>query len=490
MLVSRSAVTAFAVAALCRVASGRIVTGSTVLTGEVTEHEIAKFAYRVGRGTYRLWAWVDEDYASRELTAYAYLDDNWEEVLAATTCEEKVKLARWSQPVTFARPGAGKGKAKGWSPPPKAVSWEMKRAISSSIRTHVWYFTLADCSLERFYHEVPDVKYRVELLDGGGHVPMDEQGLKSLHVLNALASFALVGYVARAVVGGSKKSDGAVLNVHLATFTLAWAALFDGLSSICELLHILRYESNGVGSYLFDAWAAYFEAATDSIMALLALCIAAGWTLGANLGDDEKASRSPLARETVPERAASAVAPLAQALRRPLRDRTLGGVSSAAFVLLHVALAQWSRTYDDDFSAFHDFEHPPGRCVVLIRVLLFAVFVPVALRTQACAGSRLRRFYVGWALVGGAWLLSLPLLAVIAGRVPPYARHKVIQGGTAVVQTAALAGFAGLFTGRAARVFHDASTVGDGAQNLDFAGGATASGSAKLRVGPVKLRVD
>ena len=65
-----------AAAAVLRPAAGRVVTGSTVLTGEVTEQELCKFAYRVGRGSFKLWAWVEAGarYQSRELTAYAYLD--------------------------------------------------------------------------------------------------------------------------------------------------------------------------------------------------------------------------------------------------------------------------------------------------------------------------------------------------------------------------------------------------------------------------------
>lgn len=184
---------------------GRIVTGSTILNGEVTEHELCKFAYRIGKGSFKVNAWVeDKTYASRELTAYAYLDDNWDEVLKATTCEEKIKLARWSTPVEFSAKKFQKGR-KTWQVPESGAKsqWEHKRSVSSSIRTHVWYFTLADCSLERFYHEVPAVHYRVELLDGDSHLPMDESGLKGLHACNVAAALALLVYVAEQ--GGAHK---------------------------------------------------------------------------------------------------------------------------------------------------------------------------------------------------------------------------------------------------------------------------------------------
>ena len=94
--------------------------------------------------------------------------------------------------------------------------------------------------------------------------------------------------------------------------------------------------------------------------------------------------------------------------------------------------------------------------------------IPVALRTQACAGHRLRRFYVGWAAGGGAWALSLPLVTFVAASLPPYTRHRTVQWVCSLVQTAALVLYALLFAGRANRAFREASTVGDGGANLDF----------------------
>ena len=475
-----------AAAAVLRPAAGRVVTGSTVLTGEVTEQELCKFAYRVGRGSFKLWAWVEAGarYQSRELTAYAYLDEQWPAMLAATTCEEKVKLARWAAPVAFdGAPGDAGG---AWRPPAGARAWSMRRAMTSSIRTHVWYFTLADCSLERFYHEVPAVHYRAELLDGDSHLPVDEAGLGWLHAANVAAAAAVVAWLAARARGARA--------VHAATLGLGGAAALDALSSLFELAHVGSYAADGVGSYAADALAAYCEAACDGVLSALVLCVAAGWTAGGHLGDDEKAGRGPLAAETLAERAASAAAPVAAALRRPLAPGSRVAAAAAAWTAAHVALAQWSRVYDDDFDVFHDFEHAPGRAVVALRVALLAVFLPVALRTQACAGGRLRRFYVLWATLGGAWLLSLPAICLVARSLPAYYRHRVVSGATAAVQTAALACLALLFTGRAGRAFREASSVAGGGEDLGLprgGGGDDAPrGAAKLRLGPLKVRTD
>ena len=210
-------------------ARAKVVTGEARLTGEFTEHDVVKFAFRVGRGSAALTVWTEEgdDYASDELKAYAYLDDDWDKVLRATTCDEKVKLARWSAPVDLRKDNALDAEWAPWRPPASSKFWAHRRAMTSSIRTHVWYFTLADCSLERYLHPVPAVHYRAEMRDGDSHLPVDENGLRPLHFFNMVTAFVLVYAVGKrialAAAGRAKKGDGD-RDVHAAEVLLCAAA--------------------------------------------------------------------------------------------------------------------------------------------------------------------------------------------------------------------------------------------------------------------------
>ena len=142
--------------------------------------------------------------------------------------------------------------------------------MTSSIRTHVWYFTLADCSLERYLHPVPAVHYRAEMRDGDSHLPVDENGLRPLHFFNMVTAFILVYAVGKrialAAAGRAKKGDGD-RDVHAAEVLLCAAAACDALSSFFELRHLAAYASNGVGSHFSDALSAYFEALCDALLA-------------------------------------------------------------------------------------------------------------------------------------------------------------------------------------------------------------------------------
>ena len=110
----------------------------------------------------------------------------------------------------------------------------------------------------------------------------------------------------------------------------------------------------------------------------------------------------------------------------------------------------------------------------MVAIVLFLVLIPVALRTQPAA-TGCRRFYVGWAAVGGAWALSLPLVTFVAASLPPYTRHRTVQWVCSLVQTAALVLYA-LFAGRANRAFREAWS------------GRRRRGQPRLRVGPPRAR--
>ena len=53
----------------------------------------------------------------------------------------------------------------------------------------------------------------------------------------------------------------------------------------------------------------------------------------------------------------------------------MGGVVALSIILVHAGLAQWGRTFDDDFDTHHALEHPPGKALMLLRFVLALTFV-------------------------------------------------------------------------------------------------------------------
>ena len=109
-----------------------------------------------------------------------------------------------------------------------------------------------------------------------------------------------------------------------------------------------------------------------------------------------------------------------------------------------------SRQFTDDFSAFHDHEHWPGYCLVVLRLCLLTLFLVGGNATIAAAESRdpdAAVFLKKLRAVGGAWLAAFPFLVCTAWCAPSNFRHRYVVGGLAVLQTTAILALAYLCLG-------------------------------------------
>jgi len=127
-----------------------------------------------------------------------------------------------------------------------------------------------------------------------------------------------------------------------------------------------------------------------------------------------------------------------------------GGAFLFAFAAVTAYLEMASRRFTDDFSAFHDHEHWPGYCLVVLRLCLLTLFLVGGNATIAAAESRdpdAAVFLKKLRFVGGAWLAAFPFLVCTAWCAPASFRHRYVVGGLAVLQTAAILALAYLSLG-------------------------------------------
>ena len=145
---------------------------------------------------------------------------------------------------------------------------------------------------------------------------------------------------------------------QVAVLVVQAACLANGLSALCELVHRAAFSFNGRGNYAVDALSSYFESLSDAMIALLLLSIGSGWTLPTDLVGGGLGS-------------AAAESKMMTGMKTPVRSLWVTGT----IVLVHVGLAQWGRTFDDDFDTYHALEHPPGRALLVLRFVLGLIFV-------------------------------------------------------------------------------------------------------------------
>ena len=161
----------------------------------------------------------------------------------------------------------------------------------------------------------------------------------------------------------------------------------------------------------------------------------------------------------------------------------------------HASLAQWGRTYDEDFDVYHSLENPPGRALMYFRISLgLAFLVGVAsIRNGGRCPASLLPFLTKFAIVGIAWFISLPFLSTfVASTLPYHRRHQAISAGSAFAQSCSIASLAWMFAADSdASAYHRLSKVqGKGDDLTDMASMRSGHTAKTWRFGKTKVRLD
>lgn len=479
----------------------RKTSGEFVLSGVNSEKTLGSFALSAyARGWFDLMLSCDTLYPNESnLKLHFYTDANWSKFLKATTCTERAKLAAETHPLQFEY-------VRGVP----AAKW--KAMVASPLhqeresRPHYWYFVITDCSLEYQYRDgsIPKLEYTINVWnDVSGsqgmkdtdltglshktqlmsHLSADETGIKTIHFVTFFLS-GLIG-VLMATLIFLRIVDAH--SVHLALFLVMAAAGLDSSSSLCEIIHLKAYETNGYGWYQFDALSSHFEAMCDALVTMLLLAIASGWTLPSDVVHISSVQTTW-------------VQSLTEKLRNPMgavSSMNTGGILSVFIVASHLILAQWGRIYNDDFDSYHDLEHLPGKLLMGLRVVLGIIMVAAAIQTKSACPPSLGGFYTALSLVGTLWFQGLPLVTWLCTRfVPYYLRHPAVTFYGSLCQSVALLLMAWLVTSHSKSSFHSVSRMqatGDDSLTDSLSssmGNPDRSAPTQWKIGKAKVRLD
>lgn len=438
-------------------AQAKKVSGDFRLNGVQSEKVLAKFALSpYARGSLNLTLSSPDMYENEQfLKLHLFMDTQWSKVRKAQLCQEKIQFTQKTIPVVFDYDREDIREL--WV----SKSLNIPLNQEKEKRTHYWYVVVDDCSLEQYNQDdrVPTLHYEVSLLnDVGGniylpkqwgdganaemqedvklvqpsHLSADEAGNSSLHTATFILSTLIAVLLSLTIFNQLVETKA----VHAALFLVMAAAGCDASSSFCELVHIKAYERDGVGWYFFDALSSHLEAMCDSLVAILLLSIASGWTLPSDV--------------VHPSTSQNKLQKLVQGFRNPMGALVTAGPAgllALAIIASHAILAQWGRIYDDDFETYHTLEHMPGRVMMVFRILLGLLLVVATVQTRQQCPASLQSFYTKLAIVGTMWFESLPFVTWVCGwAVPYYLRHPVVQGWSAMMQSMSLILLAGLVT--------------------------------------------
>jgi hypothetical protein len=448
----------------------KTTSGKFRLSGLNTEHVLGSFAISEKKvGHMKVVFKSKEPYQlNKDLFVRLYRDDQWTSYNKAPSCTDKVPFSIKNEPVTT-------HKVKGHYE--AEVTMELNNHKED--RPHFYYFVITDCSLEFYMHDdqIPQMSHELTAWNDGSHVSADESHLYNLHTVTLLLSGILALLLGVTVVIQIYEKHA----VHAAVFLVMLAASCDSFSSMFELIHLSIYARNGIGSYWMDAVSAHLEAICDSVVALLLLSVAAGWTLPSDVVKVQQ-NATPLQK-------------MLGGLRSPfvaLRSFTTTAVLAVSILLSHVVLAQWGRMYNDDFDSYHDLEHLPGKLLMLWRIVLGLGMLGCCFSTRMRCPASLQRFYLQLAFVGTMWFQSLPVLTWVVNTMLPYhLRHRTIGIWGATLQTSAILLLSWLVTSHST-AYHRLSHMSAADDNLTDTL-ASSGGSEESRTwmfGKAKVRLD
>lgn len=474
--------------------NGKVSSGNVLLSGENSVALLTKFAIAANEaGSFQLQLKINAEKGmyldERQLQVSFFNDEisSWSKAKKSATCGEKLRFSKNSHPVVFN--WREKDGVKLWSA-------EINSQIPKSKNDMYWYIALNDCLLEETFHSIrdaPEMEFSLNILNGNSHFSADERGMGKLHLIQICSSSLLllliIYKISRAVVFTKGQ-------IHLALLLVGLATACDVASGIFELIHSSIYAMNGVGSYSFDCLASHFEAQCDAIVALVLLLVSAGWTMPSDVIVASDQNVAMMGMHTLLQR-------IVAGFRTPItamKQLNRGNPSALLIVCIlafHAALAQWGRTYDDDFDTYHSLEHLPGRVLMRFRLGLGLIFLvaSASVRNNGRLPRSLQPFLKKFQLVGISWFLSLPFVSIyVSSALHSHQKHVALATGAMVAQSSSLYALCWLFTAdKDASPYHSMSNLrkdNDTLLNGSFSSKANKDSSKFWTFGQTKIRLD
>eukprot|EP00929_Paragymnodinium_shiwhaense_P102175 TRINITY_DN6535_c0_g1_i1.p1 TRINITY_DN6535_c0_g1~~TRINITY_DN6535_c0_g1_i1.p1 ORF type:complete len:477 (+),score=85.44 TRINITY_DN6535_c0_g1_i1:122-1552(+) len=381
---------------------------------------MSKFGFGLGEGTYSVRVRPKNAQVARDrgnasdvygfplrrvvhLELELFLDEDWHKTEPLTPCRRaKDAPARRTLPLELDldRPGE-------WSLPAAGLLYHV-------MRSHIWYFAVSSCGggddlggdgkpleLEYEFHarQQDGSEFSVE----ARYMPAAE----------ALALLGLSAFLVRSArrCEEIQRSAGAL---HPVIWVLGAALLLRYVSHVANLIHLIKYRSDGVGLHSLDLLAEVLFMLSQAVHGTLLLAIAKGYTL----------------------------------LPMKEGDSTLAMIASLA---AHAALVCFGKLQESTSPyRHHDNDGLAGWGIVFIRLVLFAWFCYSLQLTRARGSFMLKDFLNRFQLAGSLYFLAYPLVFIVAQLFAPYLRAPIMVISLLLVQASADYWLAELFTQRGA----------------------------------------
>jgi len=410
-------------------------TTSKTVTGTLDPHEefqyVGKFTF--GAGSNKMAFRVPPALLNKNAHVVLYMDEVWDEVRTATTCEhQKQERLRGQHNTELVSSNVM----------PKEVALahteglvEVQHHLEIAMRSYYYYVAVVRCENPNdpwFLPGADDARFELEFRNGDSHFSADEAGMCTW-TLFCLAVLVGVSCIAGKQLGdtGGATTSGLLGRFHPVVRVLIGASVLHGASMVCQLAHYVAYSSNGYGwAWIpFQTASLILHEAVKLVLTTLFIVISQGWTINTDV----------LPKSGV----------LFCIVGSTFLFECFGLVIQAVYAESHDAYSSRAR------------EGSVGLILVLMQLGLYGWFlkgVMGCISTESKRMSQRHGFFLSFAVCCSLWFLAEPVLVLISTFVANYIRQRLLLGGALLFQTLALCSVSWLFLGRS--TFSKISTMG------------------------------
>eukprot|EP01112_Ceratiomyxa_fruticulosa_P007567 TRINITY_DN1969_c0_g1_i1.p1 TRINITY_DN1969_c0_g1~~TRINITY_DN1969_c0_g1_i1.p1 ORF type:complete len:421 (-),score=45.17 TRINITY_DN1969_c0_g1_i1:684-1946(-) len=253
--------------------------------------------------------------------------------------------------------------------------------------------------------------YTIRFLNDGGYwnvqVSFDQKGILESDVAFIIA-FQLALFVMAHLYSALKKlglQTGLIRGLMVcSSFKIAFLG--------CDVIYRYLFSRNGVGLSFLQYIGTFFDMAHFVILFTILIFLGRGWLSTPSM---------PLNRMTI--------------------------VLLGCLVTSNLSIFVWLIIFSGNPVFLYLFDSTPGYILIAIRVSCFIWFILQIAHTLLFENNNLkRRFYNAILITCGAWIILLPLVALLTHFMASYSREKIVTSFNQVIDFLIYAGFIILFT--------------------------------------------
>lgn len=277
-----------------------------------------------------------------------YKDDRWDEVIALDDND------CWGK--------AGLQTIDVWLNIPTNGEWtDLKEYnIDGHRQTKVWYISASDC--EERAHSVlptlPKLEVEIVLTNDGSHFSQEDMYIFPFYLIMFVVFSALMGKSILEFYRDFKSEE----TVENPLIPLMVSMNADLMHLGCMCLHLFFIYLDGSGFFVFSVFGRLFKIISQATMMWLLITISFGWTV----------------------------------TYKNMQETDIYILSAIFVVMIHLLIGALTYIDDDEHHKYHDFGGVQGVILMVLRLIIFGVFIYGIKDTGAKANSKQKSFL--WSL--------------------------------------------------------------------------------------------